>query len=197
MEGGGGISLAYLLRDRGREARGRGSVIHAWLEGMLWIEDGLPPERELRRIAREVAPELREVEGLMADLERWLQAPEVREVLSRTWYPAEAKVDRERPFLLRDEGRLVQGVVDRLVRAPSREGEGPGAWVLDFKTDQVTVETTDGSPGGDEAEFRTRVEFYRPQVETYRRAVAREEGLEVGGVAVGLVFLVPGRVIWL
>ena len=188
MEGGGGIRLEYLLRDRGREARGRGSVVHAWLERMEWMEEGFPPEAELKRVAREVAPGLMDVDALLTDLRGWLQAPEIREALSRDRYPAGAGVDRERPFLLRDQGRLVQGVVDRLVRAPSVQ-DGVQAWVLDFKTDRLSA--------GDEREIQARSEFYRPQLATYRRAVAREEGFRQEEVAGGLAFLVPGRVVWL
>ncbi len=59
------------------------------------------------------------------------------------------------------------------------------AEVLDFKTD-----TIDGSE-----EVGAKLEFYRPQLEAYRKAVARMFRLPTGRIAANLVLLSTARVV--
>ncbi len=58
----------------------------------------------------------------------------------------------------------------------------PGAWtraaVTDFKTDRVSA-----------GELDARVEFYRPQLEGYRRVLAESTGLAPAAVEARLLFL--------
>jgi ATP-dependent helicase/nuclease subunit A len=179
LEGGGRLRLAHLLHQGAAEARLRGSLVHAWFEAVGWIEDGEPSTEELRAIAGRVAPELRDLEGWIGRFREWLRDPRLRPALSRESYPKGARLHRERPFLVRDGGRLVQGVVDRLVVAPHVSGS-PRAWILDYKTDRAL----DGIG-----------ERYRPQIEAYRRAVAREEGVPVEAVEAALVVLEARRLV--
>jgi len=75
--------------------------------------------------------------------------------------------------VLGEEWVLVQGIVDVLVDEPD------GLTILDFKTDRVRRE-----------EVEARAALYRPQLETYRRAVAAAWRRPVK--AAWLYFLVPG-----
>ncbi len=85
---------------------------------------------------------------------------------------------------MREGEVLLSGSLDRLVTWQSPDGQVLAADVIDFKTDRA------GSAG----ELDERVEFYRPQVLAYRRAVERLYGLTADHVVSRLVFLQPGVV---
>jgi hypothetical protein len=68
--------------------------------------------------------------------------------------------------------------------------DGPqpvGADVLDFKTDVL--------PAGDADAIALRIDHYRPQLEAYRRAVARQFRLDPSRITARLALLVPGLVV--
>ena len=181
LEGGGRVRLGHLLLQEAERARSRGSLIHAWFEAVGWVEDGSPGDDELMAVARRMAgdePES-ELRALVGRFREWIGHPAFAAVLSAASYPPGARLHRERPFLFRDRegGRLLQGVVDRLVVDPV----GQRAWILDFKTDRHT------DPG-------VLSERYAPQLAVYREAVAREEGLDPSDVETALVVLEAGRV---
>ncbi len=177
LEGGGRRRLGHLLLPGARDARLRGSLVHAWFEAVGWLPDQAPDRGTLERIRREVAPSLEEDGKLMDRFYGWLEEPEIHAALSRDAYPGEVRLYRERPFLIRREGALLQGVVDRLVVGSD---DLPQAWILDYKTDRPR-------PG--------LVAHYRPQLQAYRDAVAQEEGLDPGDVSAALVLLEEGRVV--
>jgi ATP-dependent exoDNAse (exonuclease V) beta subunit len=187
------------LVDAGTEAvdpRIRGTVVHAWMEEVGWIEDGLPDADTRGRILGREAPELagdrrrdflREWGGIV---ETAAEREEVRTALSRARagevHPgAELVVERELPFLLREEDALVEGIIDRLVLV-RRGGRLVAAEVVDYKTDRI-------APGDDEA-LGESVAVYAPQLRAYRRAVAHLYGIVPDAVRLRLVYLVPGVV---
>jgi ATP-dependent helicase/nuclease subunit A len=178
------IDLQFVLASgSSRSAMDHGTVAHAWLERMAWIEDGLPEPVALRAVAREVAPHMPDdaVTAAAARLADQLAAPAVQAVLSRARYPHGAIAETERPFLLREDDVLLEGIIDRLVLV--REGgRVVAAEVIDYKTDAVT-----------EADVDERAAHYVPQVHTYRRAVASMYGVQFSAVKGTLVFLQPGR----
>ena len=91
-------------------------------------------------------------------------------------------VERERRFLVRDGDKFWNGSIDRIVWF----GDGDktvAADVIDFKTDDI-----------DSTALQARTEYYRPQLEAYRRVVARIAGMQEDRIALRLVFTVPGRV---
>ncbi|MDT8341707.1 MAG: UvrD-helicase domain-containing protein [Longimicrobiales bacterium] len=204
--GGEGAPPVALERILGLEERGaggvpatvRGSVVHAWLESVVWLEDGLPGEEERLRRARREAPDLgeQELRALVAEAGRWLDdrlaRPKVRARLTgagvrdeaRTRYPgATLHVERELPFYRRHGGALVEGVIDRLVLVTVGE-RVVEAHVLDYKTDAV--------PPGDELRLRERTALYRPQLRAYRAAVAESYRLPPSAVRATLLFLEAG-----
>lgn len=189
MEGGPALDLRRVLgigTDRG--ALDRGTLVHAWLEELEWIDDGLPDRARLRAIARREAPAMdaRALDDLIDWLEERLTADEVRAALSRDRYPGEAAVEAELPFLRQDGDALMEGTIDRVVL--EREGgEVVRAEILDYKTDAV-------EPGG-QAALAERVEHYAPQLRAYARAVAEMYSLKLGDVKAALVFVGIGRVV--
>jgi ATP-dependent exoDNAse (exonuclease V) beta subunit len=104
--------------------------------------------------------------------------------------PADAalEVSNEHTFsvvLTDDSGeeQLWSGSIDRLVLG--RLGDDiVWAEVLDYKTDILTEE-----------HLPDRVEYYRPQLETYGRVVAAQTGLPASEIRLGVVFLELGRVV--
>jgi ATP-dependent helicase/nuclease subunit A len=188
-EGGTAVDVHFLLglTDLGGSARARGTLVHAWLEHLEWIEDGLVSVTDLLRIAQRHTPDL--PPELVQEHLDWtrarLDAPEVRAVLSRSSAAEDAEVLAEMPFLVRDGDALMEGIIDRLVL--TRDGDRvTSAAILDYKTDALTQ--------GDEAALSTRVDHYRPQMEAYRGAVASLYGLDVTEVSGELIFLGVGRV---
>jgi ATP-dependent helicase/nuclease subunit A len=186
MEGGDLVDLAALFRaDLTGEARLRGTVIHAWCEGVEWAEDGLPGNASLWATAARVAPGLsaHRIDTWIGEFREWMDAPAIRGALSRAAYPPGARVEREIPFLHRQAEGLLQGYIDRLVLV-EEGGRVVGAEVLDFKTDVM-----DPSDAG---MLATRVDHYRPQIDAYREAVAGRYRLDLRQVTGTLLFLRTG-----
>jgi ATP-dependent exoDNAse (exonuclease V) beta subunit len=180
------VDLKWALRLDSDAARDRGTIAHAWLEQIGWIEDGIPEDVELRRIACELRPRIADddLERLLTDFHGWLEKATVRETLSRAAYGDEARVETELAFAGRAGDSIVRGFIDRLVLlGPS--GSPHGAEVIDFKTDVLAEDTE---------EFERRAAFYAPQLQAYREAVANAFGLGLESVAGQLVFLEAGAV---
>ncbi|MGD9126112.1 MAG: UvrD-helicase domain-containing protein, partial [Planctomycetia bacterium] len=183
LEGGNRVRLAERLRsDPGRRnALQEGTVLHAWFETITWLDQGTPDRERLREIALRLGG-VENIDRLLDEFYRLLEKPANRAVLSLSAYtkeptdPSEAtpihvrsgvrqpewRVWTERPFTVRDGGSTIMtGVIDRLVVL--FDGQTPiGAEVLDFKTDRIAAE-----------QRPDRIEFYRPQIEAYRRAVLK------------------------
>jgi ATP-dependent helicase/nuclease subunit A len=189
-EGGRLVRAEALFRDK-RGAK-RGSLIHRWLEDLVWIEDFHLDEAHALDIGvpLESNPETRR--EALAALTRALQAEPVRSALSREGCGAPTnttlEVSTEHTFsvVLADESgeeQLWSGSIDRLVLG--RLGDDiVWAEVLDYKTDILTEE-----------HLPDRIEYYRPQLETYGRVVAAQTGLAVSEIRLRLVLLELGQVV--
>jgi ATP-dependent exoDNAse (exonuclease V) beta subunit len=178
------VDLGALLRLDARTAAERGTLVHAWCERVGWLEDGLPDDGTLAEVARAQALRMppEEVAAVMAELRRWLAAPEIAAALARASYPPEARLERERAFLHRQGDAVVQGKIDRLVTLRAG-GRVIGAEVLDYKSDGVAADA-----------IAALVEEYRPQMEAYRAAVAAMYALDPAAVRARLVLLAAGVV---
>lgn len=184
---GTSVDIRPLLR-LDMAAAERGTVAHAWFERIGWIEDGLPDEPTLREIARAVAPHLpaEEVDTLRERFLSWMQDDAVRRCLGRGEHPRGAAVEREVAFVHRSDGRIVEGVIDRLVLV--REGDRVvEAQVLDFKTDAL--------PQADLPALQARADYYRPQLEAYREVVCSWYDLPPERVAARLLFVEVGQAV--
>ena len=187
-ETGEGVDLRERLRLEGGAAREHGTLIHAWCEEIVWLDDGLPDDDRMLRIARRSAPALAEpdVLELAARFRGWVAQPQIAEALRRAAYPAGARVERESRFVHRVGDAIVEGVIDRLVLWGA-DGRVEGAEVLDYKTDAI-------QPGDAEA-LAARTALYRPQLAAYRDAVAARYGLDRDRVRAKLLFLRAGVVV--
>lgn len=162
------------------DARRRGDVWHAWMEGVEWAEDWKVADAELMSIAKGFGVEEAETRGQIAALRASMRGP-IGAALSRARYAGrkgDLKVAREWSLAWNQDG-LVKGRVDRVV--VGLEGGRPvWAEVLDFKTDNVKAENVAGSIDG-----------YRGQIDAYRGAVARALKLELKAVGGVLLFVKP------
>ena len=77
----------------------------------------------------------------------------------------------------------MEGVVDRLILI-YKDGALVAADIIDFKTDAIA-----------KGELPAKVEFYRPQMEAYRHAIAIQYGIEQEQIATRLVFVGTGDVV--
>ena len=186
LEGGSRVRIADVLRLESGTALDRGSIVHAWFEEIEWLDDGLPSDPELRRLARLHGPNLEEpgLTRLIEDFRDWCGVAAIRQNLSRDAYPAGAMVERESPFVMRDEDVLMEGIIDRLVLI--RDGDRVGSVeILDFKTDRVA---------DDPSKLAERAAHYTPQMVAYRRAAARMHRIDESAVIAKLLFVEAGVV---
>jgi ATP-dependent exoDNAse (exonuclease V) beta subunit len=194
LEGGTLQSAALVLNPRSAAALNTGTLIHAWLEQVEWLDDGLPSDAILRQIAERLRPEIGDVsaqlEGLIARFRQQLAAPAVAAVMRRSCYTAQAgdepaQAIRERKFALRTGDELLSGSIDRLVIL-RKQGQIRAAEVLDFKTDDVAQ--------SDASAIADKTEFYAPQLAAYAAAASRLLNLSSEQITTRLVFLSAGVV---
>ena len=88
-------------------------------------------------------------------------------------------------FAVRDGDNLLSGFIDRLVLICDDQ-RPVAADVVDFKTDAIDAH--------DEPSVTAKVNFYRPQLAAYRRAVAQMFRLPELHVSARLVFVGAGLV---
>jgi ATP-dependent helicase/nuclease subunit A len=93
---------------------------------------------------------------------------------------AELCAENERPFVLKRDGAIVQGIIDRLVILRVK-GQPVAADIVDFKTDRVT-----GKP---ETWMSDRTRHYAPQLQQYSSAVQTCFGIGPEAVSSRLALL--------
>lgn len=183
--------------------RVRGTLVHAWLEEVEWIDAasgaGIPDLERARSLARDVAlSEMHPISTQQGDdewarLQAQLAAPQVVAMLDRRTASGQARpderirVERELPFLRREGSTLTEGIIDRLV-LHWRDRVVVAAHIIDYKTDRVGPEAGAGV-------LEQRIDQYRPQLLTYRAAVADLYQLPPAAVRCSLAFLEIGQVI--
>ena len=213
LEGAGKVRLRQRLNPAGDAVFARGTLWHAWFEQIEWLDDANAAnilddvlvasitDEQLQAIALSIEHGMNVGEEI-AQFRRVLGQVDIRHVLSRKAYDdprqlgfaepisaelrrsaIELRVERERRFAVRDADALLSGAIDRLVLLV-RDGRVLAADVLDFKTDLVD--------GPDILE--KRIDFYRPQIAAYRRAVSRMHALEPDRIVSRLVFVQSGVV---
>lgn len=188
----GAMVRSILSLDKGGAA-GRGSIMHAMLEEIDWLDEGpsetAHPDREARPdrqalIARAESLGAEDPAAAADELIALASRKGVREVFTRSRYAGTPELHVERPFAVRlqldGRERLVTGRFDRVVVVSGPSGP-ESAEVIDFKTDRIA-----------EAEVEGRVERYRPQLEAYCAAAARLFALPAERVRGTLLFLGPG-----
>jgi ATP-dependent exoDNAse (exonuclease V) beta subunit len=208
LEGGPKLRARQLLEPKSMAAFEYGTLVHAWLEQISWLDEPLPDDAAFAQTAAALAAKLGHLTGdldrPLAEFRRQLAAPAVTAALSRAYYDDPSllglqnkqaalwkpgkivlEVQRERPFAVRLDDQLVTGSIDRLVVIQSG-GKPVAADVIDFKTDDIAPD--------DSAALAKKIAFYQPQINAYRLAVAQMLRLPPERVAGRLIFMKPGRV---
>ncbi|MGE3780326.1 MAG: UvrD-helicase domain-containing protein, partial [Pirellulaceae bacterium] len=208
LEGGMHVRIGGWLQGDAGAASLRGTILHACLAQVHWIDDGpIAPDA-----LRSTVDELLRAEGRPGDPAEWIAEfdrvmaqPLLQTQLSRSFYRqprvgqlpttvmralGEASepptVETEWAFAVRRGDGLLAGSIDRLVLFPARQ-RFVAADILDFKTDALP----DASP----AALRERIDYYAPQIAAYRDAVSRLTGLPLDRIAARLLFLSIGEAV--
>ena len=204
LEGGTAVDLAKRLRLDTSPAMARGSLFHAWFEAIEWLDDGPPDEATLRNIAGPLSGAEINLDTELAAFHKMLARKSIQQALSRSAYDDPSalgfaadvsaelqtpdlrmQVFREREFAIRDGDAVLKGAIDRLV--VFYDGDQPvAADVVDFKTDRIDDTAEDS--------LQAKVEFYRPQIEAYRRTTSKLTGLDTSRIAARLLFVGAGVV---
>jgi ATP-dependent exoDNAse (exonuclease V) beta subunit len=197
------VDLSRRLRLEPVAAMTRGSILHAWFERIGWLDDGVPSDAELLRIAGKLATADIDLVAELRRFRRILAQPAVAAVLSKSSVSADeslgfpAKLDaelrradvrmqleRERSVVVREDDALLSGAIDRLTLY-SRDGRLIAADILDYKTDAVTTPS----------DIAERTATYRPQLAAYRRAMSSLTSLPVERVSARLLFVEAGAIV--
>jgi ATP-dependent helicase/nuclease subunit A len=193
LEGGSVLRLEKGFGPENELSKLRGTVLHAWFQKIEWLEDGLTGDDDLLAIANEVVgsrPASKHISDWLKDFHQILDREPIRNHLSKTAYKDRAGcqpiVQNERAFAVSDDSGLLAGSIDRLVLL-SEKDRIVAAEIIDFKTDQL-VESNKKA-------WQARVEFYRPQLEAYRRAVGSMLNLPATKISARLLFVASGRLV--
>ncbi len=176
-EGGGQVELGFLLAENGRQAKQRGTLVHALFEQIEWLEDGVPSDAEL--VAKlpklcDFTPNKSEASEALAVFHGGLARAEIHEALTR---PAqETEVWAEKKFslpVLDEDGKktILRGTIDRAVLFFKDNGDIERVVIQDWKT-------------GLRADER-----YEPQLEAYRKAIMMMTGLPADAISTQLLYV--------
>ena len=179
--------LDKLLQPRAAQPLDRGTLIHKWFEQIEWLDTGRPTSEQLLAAARTLPPLTIEPQSALPEFFTFLDKPAIAAVLNRESSPHHSltpRVLREHPFACRFDRTLISGIIDRLVLWFDGS-QLIAAELLDFKTDAV-----DDPPA-----LAARVATYRPQLDSYRQAVAQLFHLPASDVTATLVFVQPGEIV--
>lgn len=185
----------FFERDFAGDGDGtRGTVAHAWLERITWLDDaGLDAIDAAEVLAAASVDAGRPIDaGLAASVRDAVEAAlggpmsgALRRSRCASWGCDALEVRVEMPFALATAGGLVRGRMDRVVLG-LRDGRVHRAEVVDWKT---------GARGLSGAELEERIAPYRRQMAAYREAIAGMFGLEPARVTGVLAMVDRGELI--
>jgi ATP-dependent exoDNAse (exonuclease V) beta subunit len=222
-ESSGDLDADAVLRIEAarRLAKERGTLAHAMLESIEWIEDDAPPTAEaLRRAALRAFPR---ADGTALDEAAAMVAHALAKPALRSWFERAGPRgehgawlrsitgEAARPIAVRREwryarlaesegGGLEQGSVDRLVLFGTGADRPTAALIVDFKTDRLPGPLDAGEvPGIGDTEPRIVPApaailggRYAPQLAAYREAVCERFRLPTGAVGAVIISLAGG-----
>lgn len=176
------LAARRLFQAGGGEASRRGRIMHALLAQVSWREEGEGgADAGLRHRLEAQSADPAMIDPVMELVEH----EALRPVFSRGKAEGKVVLWRERPFEIVLEGVWMTGVFDRVKVELDGAGGAVRATVIDFKTDRIQ---------GDDALARA-VKRHRPQLEAYRKVVARMTALPMQHVDGQLVFTSLPRVV--
>lgn len=180
QSGAGRRTVEQLLRIEASESATRGSAMHALLSRIEWIDNFKVETEELiewtKHSCRGVSDEdarvyVQQFQRMLPKLREYFAAPQTdnTEVLD-LW--------RERRFATMIDSNLVTGTFDRVAMWRDTNHKLLRAELIDFKT------------GCDD---QAAVEYFSPQLEIYRKALAAMLGLPVEKITASLFFVDSGK----
>ena len=162
-----GAAPFFDLRD---EAEDFGSRVHAAFQQIEWLEaDAEPPPETVSEGDTRVRDTLRKCFADHA----------IRQLFTPHNHAVE--VWRERPFTFVAEGRMINGIFDRVHLHRNENGDVQRAEIIDFKTDRLN------DPGA----VARAAETHRPQMAAYVEALAGMLNLKPSAVHPVLIFTHP------
>ena len=186
----------------GLDPRVKGTLVHAWFECIEWLDDCVPDEARLRQIAAEqfihshavdlLVPAffdmlLFENTQLAMSKAGLMTVPELRNVVADIKSGAlDLVVENERPYVLKHDGAIVLGTIDRLVLV-KRKGKPVAADIIDFKTDRLS--------GDPKVWVDEKVTHYGPQLAEYRAAVSHCFSIPAENISTRLLLLETDSVV--
>ncbi|MCH2063024.1 MAG: UvrD-helicase domain-containing protein [Roseibacillus sp.] len=177
--GSGNLAGSSLFSRESHRARNHGTMVHALLEDIEWLDD-FDPHGEVPHweVLRQRAPHL--FEAAREEVRRSLADPSFQKVLNRPRLRKNETIEcwRERHYELLQEGNWISGIFDRVHVTYGSDGMPLRATILDFKTDRMETR----SDAADAAEH------YQAQLRSYREAITRLLGLPPARITTLLLF---------
>ena len=165
-----GVEATELLGIQANTGKELGTEVHALFENVEWWEKKADLSKWLEQQGKGTTKQAMDI------FSRAMANPEVKKIFS---LPAQkTEVWMERSFAYQKEGKMVQGIFDRVVLSLSESDEIMAAEIIDFKTDR---------PGKDVGLVQL-VDRYRGQLESYRSALVRLTGLPENKIRMTLLF---------
>ena len=194
MEGSDYITLGSIFKTPDKQlALDRGTLIHAGFEQIEWIDQSTISKEDVLDAIADVIVGY-DVDSFVDEFMVMLIQPNAQDLLSlekatkrlsdfvsADQLPAlQLTVFNEHPIAVVVDGVLLKGFIDRLVVA-SVSGKPIAAEIIDFKTDRLSEL--------DKKESQQRVEHYRPQLNAYRQAIAKNLRVLPGNISATLLFV--------
>ncbi|QDT32686.1 UvrD-helicase domain-containing protein [Thalassoglobus polymorphus] len=198
------VQLENILPTGDSKAVDRGTLFHAWMEQIGWLDDGIPEDEILLGLATQLGIQGIDLEQSLAEFHQSVSRQALKSLLSKRPYlsaesmnvseetkqeilqaPVDVTFRNERAFAVRENGSLLTGSIDRLVTI-SRDSTVLAAEIIDFKTDALP---------NDLIAINDRVEYYRGQIQAYVQAVSNFYKISPQQISSKLVLLKLGRVI--
>lgn len=176
------MTAARLFDDPNSMNRRAGDLHHSWFAAIEWVDDGEPSDDMLRQLAAAFRLADAELVNQIAAFRKAIRQPAIRAIFSKAANPDCVRVERERPFAVREGEQLIVGRVDRLTLSRDKSGE-LSAEIIDFKTDDIRSDVVP-----------MRLAHYRPQIESYLRATAKFGHIPLQRITGTIVFTVAGRI---
>ena len=187
-EGGSRVSAKDKLSLESTEAMRYGTLIHAWMEQVDWLDEWIPTSDKLRIIAQQMGYGERQIDEFLTVFKRSLVEPNAAKLLNKEQYiasfvnssefsSADLVVRNEQRISYRKDGALLSGNIDRLI-VWHVDDKPVAADIVDYKTDDLAKK-----------KLADRIEHYRPQVEAYREAISSMLLIPTERVFAKLLFL--------
>ena len=174
------VKASELLNLQASGGQRYGTLVHAMLECVGFIDEGVPTIQELCQAASPVDSPGIDLEQTAGMIRQAMSSPAALQVLQRNGADV---LWRERRFMVRIDDRLVTGSYDR-VHLWYSNGKPIRAVLIDYKTDRV-----------DDGTVADVVERYSEQIQLYRKALSMALQLDAEAIQAKLYFIGDSRVV--